>query len=106
MSTTATPDVEQKVDATAVPEGLEHLDFEPTCEFRLRHRKTGERIPCGEPARWWILGGHHCVTDRVTEAFSCDPHFKRLMSGGFWRCPECGASFVARLLIRRTEALR
>lgn len=104
MSTTATPDVEQKVDATAVPESLERLDFEPTCE--VKGRLAGVRDNCRQPATWWALGDHHCHHGTVVEGLWCTEHFKHLMSGGLMRCPACGAQIVARLLIRRTEALR
>ncbi len=106
MSTTATPDVEQKADATAVPEDLEHLDFEPVCAFTQRNVLTGVERPCSQPAAWWVRCDHHCVDGRIVEGLICDRHFKHLMSGGTWFCPTCSTPYFARLLVRRTESLR
>ncbi len=106
MSTTATPDVEQKVDAVPVPEDLEHLDFEPPCDFHQRNTLTGIETPCAEPAAWWVMCDHHCDPGRIVEGLICDRHFKNLMSGGNWLCPTCFTPYFARLSVRRTGALR
>lgn len=106
MSTTATPDVEQKADANAAPDGLERLDFEPRCDFHQRNFLTGLETPCAQPAAWWVLCDHHCDAGRIVEGLICDLHFKNLMSGGTWLCPICSTPYFARLSVRRTEALR